>query len=170
VLKKVLPGADTGVHEVARRGNEMERASLGGGVAMLVRLLLVVLLVGGAGGTSYGQDDTANGDESDERDLDSEHCVRINDIEQIQIVDADTLVFRMRGGAVYRNELPHRCPGLRPDDTLMYRSSVGRLCSIDMVTVLEDWGFGYAPGASCGLGMFEPITAQIADEMVKAGE
>lgn len=149
----------------------MERAVLGGSIKKFVRLSLIAFLLGGGtAGTSLGQDDTGNADDAEERNLDAEHCVRINDIEQIDIVDADTLVFRMRGGAVYRNDLPHRCPGLRPNDTLMYRSSVGRLCSIDVVTVLENWGFGYAPGASCGLGMFEPITPQIADEMKRAAE
>jgi hypothetical protein len=133
-------------------------------------LALALVLGLGSIGTSVAQDDVDEPDDADERDLDSEHCVRINDIEKIDIVDADTLVFRMRRGKVYRNELPHRCPGLRPNDTLMYRSSVGQLCSVDVVTVLENWGFGFAPGASCGLGMFEPITAQIADEMVRAGE
>jgi hypothetical protein len=131
--------------------------------------LALVLSVAGIG-TSVAQDDVNEPDDAEERDLDSEHCVRINDIEKIDIVDADTLVFRMRRGKVYKNELPHRCPGLRSNDTLMYRSSVGQLCSVDVVTILEDWGFGFAPGASCGLGMFEPITAQIADEMVRAGE
>jgi len=131
--------------------------------------LALVLSVGSIG-TSLAQDDVDETDDADDRDLDSEHCVRINDIDKIDIADADTLVFRMRGGKVYRNELPHRCPGLRSNDTLMYRASAGRLCSIDVITVLEDWGFGFAPGASCGLGMFEPITAQIADEMQRAGD
>jgi hypothetical protein len=135
-------------------------------VVNLAGVLALALSVGSIG-TSLAQDGT---DDAGERDLDSEHCVRIIDIDKIDIVDADTLVFRMRGGKVYRNELPHRCPGLRAKDTLMYRSSGGRLCSVDVVTVLENWGFGFAPGASCGLGMFEPITGQIADEMLRAGE
>jgi hypothetical protein len=128
-------------------------------------LLLVTGI--GSGGTSLAQDDAG---EANERDMDAEHCVRIADIDTIDIVDADTLIFRLRGDHVYRNDLPHRCPGLKTDDTLMYRSSLGRLCSVDVVTVLEDWGFGFAPGASCGLGMFHPITEQIADEMLRAGE
>jgi len=138
--------------------------------ATFARLLALAVVFGVASiGTSLAQDD-ANETDEDDRDLDSDHCVRINDIDKIDIVDADTLVFRMRGGKVYRNELPHRCPGLRTSDTLMYRASAGRLCSVDVFTVLEDWGFGFAPGASCGLGMFEPITAQIADEMLRAGD
>jgi hypothetical protein len=146
----------------------MQRAGFVCSSVRLARVLALALVLGI--GTSVAQDDINEPDDAEERDLDSEHCVRINDIEKIDIVDADTLVFRMRRGKVYRNELPHRCPGLRPNDTLMYRSSVGQLCSVDVVTVLENWGFGFAPGASCGLGMFEPITAQIADEMVRAGE
>ena len=149
----------------------MQRAGFVCSSVRPARLLALALVLSVAGiGTSVAQDDVNEPDDAEERDLDSEHCVRINDIEKIDIVDADTLVFRMRRGKVYKNELPHRCPGLRSNDTLMYRSSVGQLCSVDVVTILEDWGFGFAPGASCGLGMFEPITAQIADEMVRAGE
>ena len=133
-----------------------------------VKLLGILILAGGDGvSASFAQEDAAL---PAERNLDSKHCVRINDIDDIVIVDSDTLIFRMRGNTVYRNDLPHRCPGLRRNDTLMYRSSVGSLCSVDMVTVLEDWGFGFAPGASCGLGMFHPITEQIADEMLRAEE
>lgn len=103
-----------------------------------------------------------------ERDRDATHCVRVQSIDQIDIVDSDTMVFRLRGDNVYRNELPYNCPGLRPGDTLMYRTTVGQLCDIDVITVLEDWGFGFVPGASCGLGMFHPITEQIADELLQS--
>lgn len=126
--------------------------------------LLGCLLVGAAAGTAPARE------EQGERDMEATHCVRIQGIEDIDIVNSGTLVFRMRGDEVYRNDLPHECPGLRPGDTLMYRSSVGQLCSVDIITVLEDRGFGFSPGASCGLGMFEPITEQIADEMVRAEE
>jgi len=135
----------------------------------LSKMPLLLLLVALAR-LGFAQDDEEHADDIEERNLDAVQCVRINDIDNIDIVDSDTLIFRMRGDTVYRNDLPHRCPGLRSDDTLMYRSSVGRLCNIDIVTVLEDWGFGFAPGASCGLGMFQPITEEIADEMVRAGE
>lgn len=147
----------------------MQFAELVGHRRSVVRhLVFALLLCAGSVGTAFGQDDVVDTGDERERDLDSEHCVRISEIEKIDIVDSETLIFRLRRGKVYRNDLPHRCPGLRPNDTLMYRSSVGRLCSVDVVTVLEDWGFGYAPGASCGLGMFEPITAQIADEMLRS--
>lgn len=113
--------------------------------------------------------DDARAQEDGERDMSAVQCVRVVDIDGIDIVSNQTLVFRMRGGDVYRNDLPHSCPGLRSNDTLMYRTSVGRLCNVDVITVLEDWGFGFSPGASCGLGMFHPITEEIADELKDAG-
>ncbi len=119
-----------------------------------------------AAGVSVAQDDTGD-EEARERDMDDKQCVRVQDIENIDIVDARTLIFHMRNDEVYQNDLPHACPGLKRNDTLMYRSSVGQLCNIDIVTVLEDWGFGFAPGASCGLGMFHPITEQIAGELLQ---
>lgn len=112
--------------------------------------------------------DDASAQADEERDMSAVQCLRVVDIDGIDIVDSQTLIFRMRGGDVYRNDLPHRCPGLRRNDTLMYRTSVGRLCNVDVITVLEDWGFGFTPGASCGLGMFHPVTEEIADELMEA--
>ena len=128
-------------------------------------LLAIVLLLGA--GMAAAEDSDQDEEGARERDMDAVQCVRINDIEGIDIVDSRTLVFRMRGDEVYENKLPFECPGLKRDDTLMYRASVGQLCNIDIVTVLEDWGFGFAPGASCGLGMFNPITDEIADELMR---
>lgn len=113
-----------------------------------------------------GQAQDPQGEE--ERDMSAVQCVRVTNIDEIDIVNDQILIFRMRGDEVYRNDLPHSCPGLRRNDTLMYRTSVGQLCNVDIITVLEDWGFGFAPGASCGLGMFHPINEEIADELMRA--
>lgn len=116
------------------------------------KLAIPLVTLGMAAFTPLFADDVAQ-----ERDMDATHCVRISDIEDIDVVNDRTLVFRMRTGKSYRNDLPRVCPGLSRDDTLMYRSSIGQLCDIDIVTVLDDWGFGFSPGVSCGLGMFSPI-------------
>ena len=79
--------------------------------ATFARLLALAVVFGVASiGTSLAQDD-ANETDEDDRDLDSDHCVRINDIDKIDIVDADTLVFRMRGGKVYRTNFLIDVPG-----------------------------------------------------------
>lgn len=131
-------------------------------------VILTFIAATAAAGVTAAQEQRDDDDQPRERDMDATQCVRVQSIDQIDIVDSDTMVFRMRGDEVYRNELPYNCPGLHQGDTLMYRTTVGQLCSVDVITVLEDWGFGFAPGASCGLGMFHPITEEIADELLQA--
>ena len=130
--------------------------------------LLLALAAVAAAGVGSAQEQDGEDRRAGERNPDAKHCIRTRSIDQIDIVDSDTLVFRMRGDEVYRNDLPYNCPGLREGDTLMYRTTIGQMCDLDVVTVLEDWGFGFAPGASCGLGMFHPIDEQIADELLQA--
>jgi hypothetical protein len=88
----------------------------------------------------------------------AERCISLNRISSTDVLDDHTIVFYMRGGEVYRNDLPHRCPGLRRQQPFMYRTSLSQLCDLDVVTVLLDHGFGFTPGASCGLGRFYPTT------------
>ncbi|HSM31089.1 MAG TPA: hypothetical protein VK854_10345 [Woeseiaceae bacterium] len=38
------------------------------------------------------------------------------------------------------------------------------MCVLDVITVLDDIGFGVTSGISCGLGMFHPVS----EEEVKA--
>lgn len=94
-----------------------------------------------------------------------EHCISLNRIDRTAVVDDRSILFYMRGGDVYLNRLPHRCPGLRWEEAFMYRTSIGRLCDLDIITVLNNIGFGYSPGASCGLGMFFPISEATASQL-----
>ncbi|MGD8832857.1 MAG: hypothetical protein PVF57_19785, partial [Pseudomonadales bacterium] len=60
------------------------------------------------------------------------------------------------------------CPGMRPHSVLMYRTSINMLCNVDVVTLLDSWGAGFLPAASCGLGMFEPLDEGEVDALRKA--
>jgi hypothetical protein len=84
-------------------------------------------------------------------------CIALRQIERANVIDADTIVFRMRGGDIYRNDLPQQCPALADGNTFMYRVATNRLCATDSITVLLDVGSRFVPGASCGLGAFAPI-------------
>ncbi len=112
------------------------------------------------GSSSYAQD-MAMAD----RETDAEHCVSLNLIDRTDVIDDRNILFYMRGDRVYRNILPHRCPGLAFEEKFMYRTSLGQLCDVDIITVLDDIGFGLRMGASCGLGMFYPITEQEAEDL-----
>ena len=83
-------------------------------------------------------------------------CIQTNRIRSTQIIDDQTIDFRMSNGTVFRNTLPSRCPGLRAGDAFSYRTSQAQLCNVDIIRVLNTGG-GPRFGASCGLGMFVPV-------------
>jgi hypothetical protein len=55
-------------------------------------------------------------------------------------------------------------------DSFSYRTSQSQLCSIDVISVLNRMGSDFAPGPSCGLGMFEPIDQKQLDELTRKPE
>ncbi|WP_293968900.1 hypothetical protein [Sphingomonas sp.] len=61
------------------------------------------------------------------------------------------------GRKVYRNVLPQSCPGLGFEQAFTYATSISRLCSLDIITVLQRTGGQFMRGASCGLGTFQPV-------------
>jgi hypothetical protein len=96
---------------------------------------------------------------------DTRSCINLNEIDHTSVVDDNTILFYARGQDVYRNDLPHSCPELRNEQRFMYRVSTSQLCSNDTITVLEDLGFGFMPGPTCGLGKFAPITEDEAGDL-----
>jgi len=56
-------------------------------------------------------------------------------------------------------------PNLKQEDAFAYRTTIGQLCHLDTVTVLERWGFGLTEGASGTLGKFMPVDKERADEL-----
>ncbi len=57
--------------------------------------------------------------------------------------------------------LPNGCPGLGFEERFAYKTTIGQLCSTDIITVLRTGGIN---GPSCGLGEFVPV------ELVPEGE
>jgi hypothetical protein len=84
-------------------------------------------------------------------------CVELNRIKSTQVLSDRIIDFEMRDGRVLRNVLPGSCPGLAFNEGFSYSTSLSRLCSVDIITVLERAG-GLRRGASCGLGPFQPVT------------
>ena len=96
---------------------------------------------------------------------DARSCINLDEIDHTSVIDDNTILFYAHGHDVYRNDLPHSCAELRNEQRFMYRVSLAQLCSNDTITVLEDAGFGFLPGPTCGLGKFAPITADAADDL-----
>ncbi|AJP70812.1 hypothetical protein [Sphingomonas hengshuiensis] len=84
-------------------------------------------------------------------------CLRLTDVRESIVRDGQTIDFVTRGGKVYRNTLDGgKCPGLDFERRFLHKTSTGDLCSVDIITVLN--APGIQPGASCGLGPFQPVT------------
>jgi hypothetical protein len=98
------------------------------------------------------------------------HCIDLIRIRDSDIIDTRHMLFRMVNGDLYLNTLPHACPGLRKNDPYMLRTSLNRMCDLDIITVLHSNGWGFTPGASCGLGMFEKVTEEQVEMVRRAAK
>jgi len=92
-------------------------------------------------------------------------CVVVSSIDRTDVIDDQTILFYMRGNKIYRNYLPRKCPGLERNDRFSYQVTGGRLCDIDTVTVLEQWGSRLSSGFTCPLGEFHPIPLEEVEEL-----
>jgi len=106
---------------------------------------------------------------ADDLDRTPHDCVILSDIRQTVVIDDQTILFYMRGGKkpVYRNYLAHQCPNLGREGRFAYQTPIGRLCNIDLITVLQQLGPSLGPGFTCRLGDFFPITYEEAEIMRK---
>ena len=84
-------------------------------------------------------------------------CIELSRIEHTRVRDDRTVDFFMRGDRVYRNRLRHECSGLAFEESFAYRTSTGRLCSVDLITVNRGGG---GLGPTCALGSFQRIETQ----------
>jgi hypothetical protein len=111
-----------------------------------------------AGSSAPAQDDGAF-------DRTPQECVNVSRIDETEALDDQNIIFRMRGDQVFRNHLPRACPGLERENRIAYRTMSGRLCSIDTITVLEQWGIGFREGFTCRLGEFVPLSPAEIEEL-----
>ncbi|HHQ14282.1 MAG TPA: hypothetical protein ENK16_04595 [Chromatiales bacterium] len=98
--------------------------------------------------------------------VEPESCVSVARIRRTRIVDDSTILFYMNGGEIFVNHLPRRCPGLRINDAFGYETSLSVLCNVEVIHVLRNIGGDLVRGPTCGLGMFEPVTADQADALL----
>ncbi|MEZ5710423.1 MAG: hypothetical protein R3E02_13650 [Blastomonas sp.] len=84
------------------------------------------------------------------------NCITTNRIRTTRVHDDKTIDFEMAGGKIYRNTLPNKCSGLGFEEAFSYKTSIGQLCSVDIITVLRTGAGGFA-GPSCGLGEFQEV-------------
>jgi hypothetical protein len=85
------------------------------------------------------------------------NCIRLAQFSDTRVRDDHTIDFLRNSRQGWRNSLPQGCSGLRSANAFSYKVSTGELCSVDIITVLDNVGGGLQRGGSCGLGQFVPI-------------
>jgi hypothetical protein len=90
-------------------------------------------------------------------------CLNLSSIQQTKVISDSAILFRMRDGRYYVNELPFSCSGLKFEDGFSYSTSTAQLCgNVEIITVLRR-------GTSCGLGAFKEVT-EAQGKMLSAGK
>lgn len=110
----------------------------------------------------------ADAQDTDQFDRTPQQCLSTSSIDRTRVLDDRTILFFMRGKRIYRNYLPRKCPGLEREQRIMYKTQGSRLCDIDTITVLEEWGGRLTPGFTCPLGSFVPITAEEVEDLMRS--
>ncbi len=83
-------------------------------------------------------------------------CIPLRSIRETRVRSDQVIDFVTTGRGVYRVTLERPCPQLGFEERFSYATSLGQLCSQDIITVLTLTG-GPTRGASCGLAPFQPV-------------
>lgn len=100
-----------------------------------------------------------------ERSEEPERCLQLSRVTGTEILSNRQILFETTGRRYYLNTLPYPCPGMRRSSTLMFRTSLNMVCDVDVVTLVDSFGWGLRPGASCGLGRFEPLDESEVEQL-----
>jgi hypothetical protein len=79
-------------------------------------------------------------------------CINTREIEDTNAVSDRVLLFHLKNGRTYRNDLPNACPQITRSGSAFGYRSFGRLCAVDVIQVSEP-ASGFAYGG-CQLGKF----------------
>lgn len=119
------------------------------------KLVIAALLLGATGSAAIARDrNTPPAALADGKPVD---CLSLTQIRETRVYGDNTIDFHTNGNKVYRNALPQSCPSLGFEERFSYRTSLNRLCSVDIIRVLQSYGGELREGAGCGLGKFQPV-------------
>ena len=92
--------------------------------------------------------------ESDYRE--QKKCVRIRDVDDVEVLDETLVLFHGRRGELWLNQLTSQCYGLEQDMILRFRAHAGTYCRLDPFRGVPYFST-IAITADCRLGNFEPV-------------
>ena len=111
-------------------------------------MITIVLTLFLGGSTMAGITTDKGGEKSGES---AKQCIQPSRIEDVDIMDNQTIVFHMYNHKSWVNKLPYHCPNLYHEGGFQYTRQLDELCSTDIITVINTY-------TKCGLGTFQPYT------------
>lgn len=117
------------------------------------------------GGTSATGEDTRTQAEQRMAEIQQEYyltgtvrsCVSLQALRDSRVIDNQTIFFKGPGRTAYLNKLPRRCTRLAIENRFAYRTSIGQLCHLDVITVVDNFGRTWS---RCGLGKFQEMKSK----------
>ena len=98
-------------------------------------------------------------DDADVAELGSDRCLPARRIRDVDVLDRRTLVFDMGRKDNYLVRLKRQCFGLRRNTPISYEIHGGRLCRLDGIRALENWGFNrFVQGPRCTIPSFIKVS------------
>lgn len=86
-----------------------------------------------------------------------QRCLSSLDYDNVDVLDAEHVLFRGRGDNLWLNKLRNRCVGLDRNDVLRFRMRSNQLCDMDTFEGLSSFMVGVSSG-NCSLGTFTRVT------------
>ncbi len=122
-------------------------------------IISAILATGGcaATGTDIGSKASVDEDHVIRMIGEPKSCIMRSSISSTEVIDSQTIDFKMRNGDIYRNRLPSKCHGLAFEEAFSYKTSTNQLCNVDIIHVLDDTAGRLDTRGACGLGKFQQI-------------
>ena len=88
-------------------------------------------------------------------------CLPLTQVRDSDPIDDNAMLFEVRSGGMYLNELRGKCIGLKRNDRYSYKTTQNQICAGDIITISNR--AGTVQLGSCGLGEFEAL-AEIPED------
>jgi len=82
-------------------------------------------------------------------------CLPLTQVRDSDPIDDSAMLFEVRSGQMYLNELRGKCIGLKRNDRYSYKTTQNQICEGDIITISNH--AGTVQLGSCGLGEFEAL-------------
>lgn len=105
------------------------------------------------------------GELTDDDYQESQLCIAPRDLDTIEVLGEQLVLFHGRRGEIWLNQLDSRCLGLEPEMLLDLRSYGGNFCRLDRFRATPRYNAFLYVTAECRLGRFETITEPHAEAL-----